>query len=114
MALLQTGVIFNSPDIQVKHAPGGTDVCFVTFTSLGRGHIHGFGEKFLGPRGLSAFHFISKWDHWYQPASVLQGIRVVKALIDERGFSHVVTYGASMGGYGAAAYSGPWKRPPRS
>ena len=106
MTLQQAEVVFSSADVEVRHSHLNSDMCFVTFTSLGRAHVHGFGERFLQPRGVSAFHFVSKWDHWYQPASVRQGAEIVKALIRQHGYSRVVTYGASMGGFGAAAFSG--------
>jgi len=76
----------------------------VTFTGLGV-NINGFGEAFLDKERLSAIHFISKWSHWWQPDEVREAAEVARSLIKRSNFQDVITYGASMGGYGAALYS---------
>lgn len=65
----------------------------------------GFGEVYLAKKGISAIHFISKANHWWQTPEPLEAIERLKRdgfLPDDR---RLVLYGSSMGGYAALIYS---------
>lgn len=59
----------------------------------------GFGEQFFLKRGLSAIHFISKANHWWQTAEVDEAIGALRSggILD--GKRQITLYGSSMGGY---------------
>jgi len=64
----------------------------------------GFGEVYLAKKGISAIHFISKANHWWQTPEPLEAIEKLKRdglLADRR----LILYGSSMGGYAALIYS---------
>lgn len=65
----------------------------------------GFGETYLMKRGVSAVHFISKDNHWWQTPEPIEAIRTLResGLLD--GDRRITLYGSSMGGYAALIYS---------
>jgi hypothetical protein len=99
-------LIFQGKHVRIREALIGGDTCFVTFSSVGEKHTTGFGEAFLYKRAYSAIHLVTNWDHWYQPEEIRAAISLVNSLLIDGGFKKIIAYGASMGGYGAAAYSG--------
>src|SRR5260221_10915465 len=65
----------------------------------------GFGETYLIKRRVSAVHFISKDNHWWQtpePAAAIDELRN-RGLIG--GDRQITLYGSSMGGYAALILS---------
>lgn len=65
----------------------------------------GFGETYLLKRGISAVHFISKDNHWWQtpePAIAVEELRK-RGLVG--GDRKITLYGSSMGGYAALILS---------
>jgi tetratricopeptide (TPR) repeat protein len=98
--------VFSGADVDLRHRDMGGDICVVTFTSLSpTPHQEGFGERFFDKRGISAIHFLSKWNHWWQSAEMSDAIAQAKRLIAAHGYRRVIVYGASMGGYGAGLHS---------
>lgn len=59
----------------------------------------GFGEQFFLKRGLSAIHFISKANHWWQTPEVDVAIDALRADGLLNGKRQITLYGSSMGGY---------------
>ncbi|NGM18507.1 tetratricopeptide repeat protein [Roseomonas stagni] len=76
----------------------------ITFSSLNV-HGNGFGDAFFAKHGVPAYHFIAQWNHWWQPASVRDAVAAVDEALDNSGRPPVMTYGSSMGGYGAAMHA---------
>lgn len=84
--------------------PGETLV--VTFSSRserGKGKFRpeGFGERFLRNEGVPHICFINKTNHWWQTPEFALAVSAIKSQGVLSRFRRVVTYGASMGGYGA-------------
>lgn len=97
--------IFESPDVRVVRHPGdGRHACVVTFSSLNV-HNNGFGDAFFAKHGVPAIHLIARWNHWWQPPSVRAAIVAVDEVLEYSGRPPVMTYGSSMGGFGAALYA---------
>ncbi|MFG1481147.1 hypothetical protein V5F53_21235 [Xanthobacter sp. V4C-4] len=67
--------------------------------------IVGSGEPFFVKRQIPAILFTARWNHWWQTPEMDEAIR----LLEEQGiferYRTIVTYGMSMGGYGALMYS---------
>lgn len=101
------GVFFSGQDLRVVLRLFEADPdLFVTFTGRsGRPHAGGFGEAFFLKRRLSAVHFISNWNHWWQTAEVEAAVAQLRAagILDNR--RHLRLYGSSMGGYAALSRS---------
>jgi hypothetical protein len=98
-------VVFESADVTVAHDAGdGGQRCVVTFSSLNV-HTHGFGDAFFARHGVTAYHFVAKWNHWWQPASLRDAVRAVEKALRGAGRRPAMTYGSSMGAYGAALYA---------
>jgi tetratricopeptide (TPR) repeat protein len=99
-------VIFAGDDIEVRHRDMGGDICVVTFTSVWPvPHVEGFGEEFFADRGISAIHFLSRWNHWWQTAEMAGLAERIRAIATGHGYRRILTYGASMGAYGAALHA---------
>lgn len=62
----------------------------------------GFGERSFGKFGLDELHVIPRRNHWYNCAERNEALRHAARFAGTR---DVVTYGSSMGGYGAALFS---------
>lgn len=101
------GVFYAGQDIRVVLRLFETDPdLFVTFTGrAGRPHTSGFGEAFFLKRRLSAVHFISNWNHWWQTGELEEAVSRLRAagILDHR--RKLRLYGSSMGGYAALSRS---------
>lgn len=77
------------------------DVVAVTFPGLRAQSkdLPGFAEEFLARRGLPAIHVTVAENHWFQVPEIEPALACVRDLC--RPYARVVTYGSSMGGYGA-------------
>lgn len=96
----------------------GDDVCVLTATqSASKGVItfgpwlqqplrdrpaptaKGFGDGIFVGRAIDEFHVIPRRNHWYQSPEMIEVERLARSFAASR---TVITYGSSMGGYGAA------------
>jgi hypothetical protein len=100
--------LYDGDDVRVRLRlfPGSDDLV-VTFT--GRASkppvAKGFGESYFDKRRISAIHFISKANHWWQTPEIGEAVERVRAagLLD--GYRRVILYGSSMGGYASLIQS---------
>jgi hypothetical protein len=105
-------ICYEGKDILVRAdlQPAG-EVLFVTFSSRreheskGGPRRDGFGERFLASRNIPFICFVNKANHWWQTAEVPEAIGQLRREHSFERFSRVVTYGASMGAYGALLFS---------
>lgn len=101
--------IFDGQDIRVvaRLFKESQDHLVITFTGRAANPPvdKGFGETYLAKRRVSAVHFISKDNHWWQTAEPQAAISELRArgLID--GTKKITLYGSSMGGYAALILS---------
>lgn len=106
--------LFQSEDIDVVYVPcSSREIAAVTFTPV----VHrldiatakrerilpGFGTAFFTNRGISSVCFISSRPHWWQTDAMARAINSALPVLSE--YKRVLTYGASMGGYAALAFS---------
>ncbi|MDB5972502.1 MAG: hypothetical protein JWQ90_4952 [Hydrocarboniphaga sp.] len=104
--------IFEGKDLRVvgRLFDRSLDQLVITFTGRAAAPpvAKGFGENYLIKRQISAVHFISKDNHWWQTAELRQAIDEVErlGLIQNRGLT---LYGSSMGAYAALMVSGRLK-----
>lgn len=101
--------IFEGQDIRVfaRLFDKSSQVLVITFTGRAANPPveKGFGESYLLKREISAVHFISKDNHWWQtpePAIAIEELRK-RGLIG--GNQSITLYGSSMGGYAALILS---------
>lgn len=107
---LETQLLFAGNDISVRSVlSSNTDLWAVTFANFER-HPQpgrpGFGEAFLKKNGISALHFVSSANHWWQTPEIITAIARAQEFL-EKHFSSAtrVGYGSSMGGYGVLLYA---------
>lgn len=100
-------IVFDDDEIQVIFHEGMSDVLLVTFSPLNAlsDNMNFFGLQLAQRLRLSALGFTAKRPNWY-PAANMRAALAATAQLRGR-YREVVTYGASMGGYGAAKYSRP-------
>ena len=105
--MAQTDTLFRTPDLLVRRGPEfGGPVCFVTFSShtLDRTLDRpGFGENFLASRGFDAIHVINRTNCWYDYPEIDEVLAKLRQATT--GYSRVITYGSSMGGYAAVRFA---------
>jgi tetratricopeptide (TPR) repeat protein len=99
---LQDSSFFEGKDLRVVLRLFERDPdLFITFTGRAANPPvpSGFGETFFRKRGLSAVHFISKANHWWQTPEVDQAIAALREAGILSGKRQITLYGSSMGGY---------------
>ncbi len=97
-------IVYETSNILARGRLGVGDrrVLFVTFCpwieepSL---LTEGFGERFLAREGIDAVHVVTAKNDWFQNDDTRECIEVIKEIASN--YDLVVTYGSSMGGYGA-------------
>lgn len=99
-------IIFEENSLLVKACiPTGAalDVFVVTFTGRENNPpvSHGSAERFFLKNRIPALHFISKANHWWHSGDFLPALDRVRGELARYGAQQIVTYGSSMGGYGA-------------
>lgn len=101
-------IVHDGEALRVRDAtrPGDDGTLVVTFPArTGRQFLdrNGFGQAFLRKAGISALLVTASWNHWFQVPEA-DAAAAAMARVCAR-FRRVVTYGSSMGGYGAALFS---------
>jgi tetratricopeptide (TPR) repeat protein len=103
-------VLFDGRDIRVvaQVFEGAEQSLVVTFTGrAAKPPVEkGFGEAYFEKRRISAIHFISKDNHWWQTPEVWQAFDVLRNLGILAPGRDIILYGSSMGGYAALRFSG--------
>jgi hypothetical protein len=97
-------IIFDGNDLRVISMEAkNKDRLIVSFSGLYKKHPEttGFGQGFFGKHDISAIYIISKASHWWQTPEFRLALNEVRRFADQNFFEHVITYGISMGGYGA-------------
>lgn len=104
--------IFDGRDLHVvgRLFERSADQLVITFTGRAASPpvAKGFGENYLVKRQISAVHFISKDNHWWQTAELQQALDELLSLGLSRGRA-LTLYGSSMGAYAALMVSGRLK-----
>ncbi|HEY4114904.1 MAG TPA: hypothetical protein VGM17_12690 [Rhizomicrobium sp.] len=104
-------LLFEGRDILARgYFPDDARTLIVSFTSRTenpeQGHRkEGFGERFLDASGVAYLCFISRANHWWQTAEVEDCFRAIDAKYGLERYQRVITYGSSMGAYGALIFS---------
>ncbi|MBS7788965.1 tetratricopeptide repeat protein [Roseococcus sp. SDR] len=101
-------ILFDGNDIKVVgrqfQATGGDLVITFTGRAANPPVEKGFGETYLEKRGISAIHFISKKNHWWQTPETVEALESLRASGVFEG-RRLTLYGSSMGGYAAMRFS---------
>ncbi|MCU4181859.1 hypothetical protein [Bosea sp. BH3] len=98
-------IVFDDNEVQAIFHQGTEDILLVTFGPLNTlaDGADFFGRPLAERLGLSTLGFMAKRPNWYPEANMRAALTATEAL--RMRYLEVVTYGASMGGYGAAKYS---------
>lgn len=103
-------LVFDGSDIRVvmsgAHLPSAR--LMVTFTPLIHAEFDppvGFGQAFFAKHGIPCLSFVSSRPHWWQTPELFGALDQAREIAAR--YDQVVTYGSSMGGYGALLCSGP-------
>ena len=100
-------IVFDDEEIQVIFHRGASDILLVTFGPLNTlaDGMDFFGRPLAQRMELNVLGFMAKRPNWYPEANMRGALAATADL--RANYSETVTYGSSMGGYGAAKYSGP-------
>jgi hypothetical protein len=69
----------------------------------------GAAQEFFRKNGVPCVHFIAKQNHWWQTEELEPSLDIIANVAERQGYESIVTYGSSMGGYGALIASGRLK-----
>lgn len=99
--------IFDGADVTVFADSSSATKDIVVFSFSGHG-MHAlpnprYGDGFLQKQGVHTVFFVAKDNHWWQTAEMEAAIDAANATT--AGISKRITYGQSMGGFGAAAFA---------
>lgn len=96
---------FQSEQVHWYYKPGRSDWLLVTFNALNVG-VNGnrfWGDNFAKKNNVSALGIITTGADWFPKAAMAPAIAALQPVLAK--YKNVVTYGISMGGYGAIKYS---------
>lgn len=104
-------VLFDGKDIVVIDVSSQRSEGIVTFQSWRLApfdtcdpqRAQGFGERAFASEGLDALHIVARGNHWYQSPEMGVAMDLARDFIATR---RAITYGSSMGRYGAIAFGG--------
>jgi tetratricopeptide (TPR) repeat protein len=97
-------LVFEDDDLRVVGTRFNSPRAVVTFSSLNE-HVKPFGKDFLDRHEVPGIYFVAKWNHWWQPEGCRKGIEAAQVYLAATQPQTVMTYGSSMGGFGAAMAS---------
>ena len=98
-------VIFESEHLVVYLSQGRDDLGVITFAPMAsQAQTNGFwGERPLNRLGVTAVGFVSKAPNWFPAGDMAAAASAVRSHLSR--CRNVISYGTSMGGYGALKYS---------
>lgn len=101
----ETTIVYDDDEIRVVWSPAPSEIVLITFGDLyTTAHEHRFfADTPLRKSGIAAIGIMPKRGNWF-PSGSLQ--RASAAIVERtRGYATRMTYGGSMGGYGAIKFS---------
>jgi tetratricopeptide (TPR) repeat protein/lysophospholipase L1-like esterase len=99
-------IVFDSDEIQAVFEPGNSDFLLITFGAIAMrpNGIGFFGRPVTESAGISALGFMSKRPNWYPAADMQRAQAALNEML--KPYKERVTFGYSMGAYGAIKFSG--------
>lgn len=105
---MTSSVLYEDDDVAVLHDVGSdSGILVISFTPLlpkPFKRLEGFGQGAIARMGFDGLYFVAKHNHWWQVEGMAAALSAAQAA--RRGYSRAITYGTSMGAYGALAFSG--------
>lgn len=101
----ETRIIFEDDEIRVIVQPAQSDQLVISFgnlETLAEG-TRFFADAPLAKLGISAIGIMAKFPNWFPAASLDRAVPAIRAIA--RDYGAVLTFGSSMGGYGALKHS---------
>jgi hypothetical protein len=99
-------LLFDGGDIRValSRVDGSPNVVATFSNFTAGGHEDYFGQGYLERRGFSVLYFVARQSIWWQTPEMATGLAAARTALAGLG-QPVVTYGSSMGGYGALLFA---------
>lgn len=95
--------VFSGQDVSVYFRRHSQATLWVTF---GAADADGkFASRYVDRRQDSAIYFVPHSDHWYQSEEMEAALAAAESVRMTCNWGQVVTYGSSMGGFGALAFA---------
>lgn len=102
-----SSVLYRSDNLLVRCVPSLDQTRWaITFDNYGSATTFdrdGFGQQFFMARGISVIVVLGRGNDWYQYADMPEAIAAITDMV--AGADRVMTYGSSMGGYGALRFA---------
>jgi len=97
--------LFSSDEIEVTYLPGASDFLLLTFCAIDFDtKIDAFwGRHFAQKAGYAALGFVARRNNWYPRKDMMACRASIQHVLDR--YQAKITYGSSMGGYGAVKYA---------
>ena len=103
---MNTPLIHSDDEIEVHFHKGTSDWLLITFGSLNElaDGTRYFGKALGEKVGFNVLGFVAKTPNWYPSASIMRAAEYLSPILND--YADRLTYGSSMGGYGAIKHSG--------
>lgn len=94
-------LLYEDDAVRAEYVPGDGPTVVVSFNSYSGedGKVDRFGYPFLPRQGFATVYVTAKQNHWWQHPGIGGATDAVRAVVAR--YERAVTYGSSMGGYGA-------------
>ena len=101
-------VIYDAGEIKAIYQPAESDYVVFSFNGMGFSETgkRFFGDLFFAKRGIAAVGLVDTKSTWFRDPRFTRAIDAIAAYMPLRNGQRRLTYGASMGGYGALKYGG--------
>lgn len=95
---------YQDEHIEVFFQDGDQEICLITFApaTMRANGLRFWASELALKLGIASIGFVAKRSNWFPLLSVAKAREAVDSRLG--GFKHVISYGSSMGGYGALKY----------
>ena len=104
---LEPKILYSSNSFRVVYQPADSDILAFSFNGgeFGKTETEFFGSAFFRKRGIAAVGFVDLRSGWFPPGEMNRAIHAVNSEVRRRPTTRAVTYGISMGAWGALKYA---------
>ena len=100
-------ILYQSPRLRVVYQPADSDWLAFSFNGgeFDEKGLRFFGDTYFAKRKVAAIGFVDTHSRWFPKDDVAAALRVIQQVVSAGTYQRSVTYGVSMGAWGALKYS---------
>jgi len=100
-------ILYRSARMRVVYQPADSDVLVYSFNggAFTDGGLRFFGDTYFAKRNVAAIGFVDNNSTWFPGPDMEPALKAIRAAVPVGTFAKAITYGISMGAWGALKYS---------